>query len=261
MPLLNPDLLRDALGDFSTLFEIEALECCDSTNTALLERVDSVLAHDAPARVLAADRQIAGRGRRGRVWVSSPEESLTFSVLWPWRADPARLSGLSLGVGLALARGLESLGFPAPELKWPNDLLYDGAKLAGILVELSASPKGVAVVIGIGLNLRSPEVPDAEAAGLEGRGVDLPPRHILLSVLLKSLARHMRLLEAEGFSALRTEWLARHVWQGRAVCLYDADRPRVEGVCLGVDENGALLLETEEGTQSFLAGDLSLRSR
>jgi len=262
MSLLNPVLLRAALGDLAAQFEIEARETCASTNAVLLERADAVLTPGALAQVLVADRQTAGRGRRGRVWVSSPEESLTFSVLWPWRADLAHLAGLSLALGLALARGLESLGFPAPQLKWPNDLLYDNAKLAGILVELSKRPQGMALVMGIGLNLYAPSVmEECAVAGLADHGVPLPPRHLLLAALLASIARHVRLLETQGFAALRTEWMARHVWQGQAVCLYDAGRLHAEGICRGVDAGGALLLETSAGVQSFLAGDLSLRNR
>lgn len=260
MPLIDLTLLRQALGPMAGRFDVDAVDSCDSTNARLLERA----AAGAPSgSVLVADRQSAGRGRRGRPWVSSPEDSLTFSLLWRWSADPARLAGLSLAVGLALARALESLGARGLGLKWPNDLLFRGAagdaKLAGILVELAADRRGMQVVIGIGLNLRAPQVSEQIVAGLADCCPALPERHQLLAALLAELALTLELFAREGFLPLRSDWQVRHLWQDQAVCLLEAGQLLAQGLCRGVDAEGALLLETAAGQQRFLAGDLSLR--
>jgi len=155
MTLLDLMLLKERLGLQAGRFDVDALAECDSTNSELMRRAD----RGAPAgTVIVADRQRAGRGRRGRSWLSSPEASLTFSLLWRFPGSPTRLSGLSLAVGVGLARALGGLGAPGVRLKWPNDVLLatngDFAKLAGILVELASDRRGTQAVIGIGINLR-----------------------------------------------------------------------------------------------------------
>ncbi|MDR2165935.1 MAG: biotin--[acetyl-CoA-carboxylase] ligase [Zoogloeaceae bacterium] len=261
MPLLDIAALRAALGNLGAAFDLEALETCASTNALLLARADAVLAPGGRALFLAADRQTAGRGRRGRVWISTPEDSLTFSLAWPWRAASTHLSGLAPGLGLALVRGLETCGFSGLGLKWPNDVLLHGhAKLAGILVELSSRSRGTVVVMGFGVNLRPPAVPERAVAGLTSCNASLPERHTLLAALLESIARILDIFAARGFAAIRADWQAHHVWQDRPVRLWDAERLEAEGICRGVDETGALLLETSAGMKRFLVGDLSLRT-
>ncbi|HEX6733743.1 MAG TPA: biotin--[acetyl-CoA-carboxylase] ligase, partial [Azonexus sp.] len=157
MPLIDLVLLKARLGPLAGRFDVDALDTCDSTSSELMRRADA----GAPAgTVIVADRQEAGRGRRGRSWLSSPERSLTFSVLWRFTGSPARLGGLSLAVGVALAQALESLGARGVGLKWPNDVLLstasDQAKLAGVLVEVVSDRRGCQTVIGIGLNLGQP---------------------------------------------------------------------------------------------------------
>lgn len=263
MPLIDPSRLRQALGPMAGRFDVDALDCCTSTNALLLDRA----AQGAPAgTVLVADQQTAGRGRRGRPWASTPANSLTFSLLWRWPADPARLAGLSLAVGLALARGLEALGLHPVGLKWPNDIYAAGpegeAKLGGILVELAADRRGISVVIGIGLNLKAPaqDVLGQAAAGLDGLGV-VPERHLLLATLLRELAMTLDAFLSRGFAPLLPAWQARHIWQGQRVCLCDGTRLLAEGRCLGADEEGRLLLATTAGIERFLVGDVSLRRR
>jgi BirA family biotin operon repressor/biotin-[acetyl-CoA-carboxylase] ligase len=260
MPRIDPSRLYPLLGPQAGRFDVDVLEQCTSTNTVLLERA----ARGAPSgSVLVADRQSAGRGRRGRSWLSDPEASLTFSVLWRWPAPPERLAGLSLAVGVAVARGLESLGAQGIGLKWPNDVLCrtpaGPAKLAGILIEMAAEPERLPVVIGIGLNLRAP--PDAPwpLASLDDCCAAPPERHAVLAAILQALAPVLARCAADGFAALRAEWQARHVWQDQAVRLMEGERLLAEGICCGADESGALCLETAAGPARFLAGDVSLR--
>ena len=157
MTLIDPALLKSRLGLLAGRFDVDALAECDSTSSELLRRADK----GAPAgTVIVADRQSAGRGRRGRSWLSAPEASLTFSLLWRFSGAPGQLAGLSLAIGVALANGLEKLGASGIRLKWPNDVLLecngDFAKLAGILIELASDRRGTQAIIGIGLNLQPP---------------------------------------------------------------------------------------------------------
>jgi BirA family biotin operon repressor/biotin-[acetyl-CoA-carboxylase] ligase len=228
---------------------------CASTNTLLREQAEA----GAPAgKVLVADRQTAGRGRRGRAWHALSGESLTFSVLF--RKGDIALSGLSLAVGLALVRALEKQGARALFLKWPNDLLCrkdkTEAKLAGVLIECA----GDAIIIGIGLNLQAPNLPDVATAGLNDC-LEIPadPPTALAAILCELNAMWADFV-ARGFAPLRAEWQARHAWQGKCVRLVEGDRVLAEGICRGVDEHGALRLAAADGEQLFWAGDLSLRA-
>jgi len=261
MSLIDPVLLKARLGLLAGRFDVDACELCDSTSSELARRAEL----GAPAgTVLVADRQSAGRGRRGRHWLSSPEASLTFSVLWRFAGSPARLAGLSLSVGVALARAVENLGATGVCLKWPNDVLFrqgdEYAKLAGILIELSSDRRGSQAIIGIGLNLLPPDgdLPQP-AAGLSQALLVLPERHVVLAAILSALAGVLDAFAAEGFAGIKGEWQQRHAWQGESVSLLGESEAPLAGRCLGADDDGALLLETVTGIQRIFSGDVSLR--
>lgn len=263
MPLIDPARIQPLLGQCAGRFDVDSLDHCDSTNSELMRRAEG----GAPSgTVVVADCQSAGRGRRGRSWLSSAPGSLTFSLLWRFSGPATALSGLSLAVGVAVAQALEGLGAAHVRLKWPNDVLLerDGgfAKLAGILVELSSDRRGTQAVIGIGLNLVRPEgdLPQP-AAGLAEDLATLPDRHVILAGLLLALAAVLDRFAAGGFAALQSEWQCRHAWQDQPVQLIDAGAVEGEGICLGADSDGALLVETPVCIKRFLSGDLSLRPR
>ncbi|WP_242463408.1 biotin--[acetyl-CoA-carboxylase] ligase [Rhodocyclus tenuis] len=266
--LIDPVRLSALLGRARGRVDAEVLAECDSSNSVLLERA----AHGAPSgAVVIAERQTAGRGRRGRVWRAAAGDSLTFSLLWRFGGDISRLAGLSLAVGVALARALESCGVRGVALKWPNDLLLDGGKLGGVLIELASERGATAAVIGIGINLQPPLSNDGfalPAASLAGAGFT-PDCHVLLAALLDSLIATLDVFVADGFAALREDWQARHVWQGLPVRLLDSANGEnaaatvtlAEGICLGAAADGALILATADGGQQrFLVGDVSLRA-
>ena len=172
-----------------------------------------------------------------------------------------RLSGLPLAVGVALAETLDKLGVQVG-LKWQNDVLRDGDKLAGILVETQAAPGGgVWTVIGIGLNLVMPDELEARI----GRNVASLPwlarmdRNELMAALLDGLAGALREFERAGFAAFSARWNRRHAWQGETVVILDGGQALHEGAAAGVDDAGRLLLDTAEGRITVLAGDVSLR--
>lgn len=259
--LIDRDRLLSMLGPFGKRFVIELLPECTSTNTLLCER----LRQGAPAGLLlVADRQTAGRGRLGRTWLSAPEASLTFSLLWRFDDDVARLAGLSLAVGVALAQALEACGVTGVELKWPNDVLLNGGKVGGVLIELEAQRDGLWAVMGVGLNLFLPDVEGEDflhpPAALADALSSPPDRQAILAQLLLGLANTLDRFAAGGFSALREDWQKRHAWQGRQVRLLDSGRVDREGRCLGADTDGALLLETPAGIERCFSGDVSLRA-
>lgn len=261
MPLLDPARVAGLLAEATGRFDVDAADLIDSTNSELMRRA---AAGAGSGSVLVADRQSAGRGRRGRSWLSDPETSLTFSVLWRFAGPVERLAGLSLSVGVALAEAVESLGGQGVGLKWPNDVLLrrgDGfAKLAGVLVELSSDRRGTQAVIGIGLNLQAPPAdPSLLAASLAEAGA-VVERHAVLAALLRALARMLGEHEAAGFAALQTRWQARHIWQDQPVSLIEEGCLLMQGMARGVDAQGALLLETDTGLQSVWSGDVSLRA-
>jgi BirA family transcriptional regulator, biotin operon repressor / biotin---[acetyl-CoA-carboxylase] ligase len=261
--LLDAAALGTALGAHARHFRIELLDECASTNTLLLERSRS----GAPSgSVIACELQSAGRGRRGASWHSSRGGSLTFSLLWRFDRGPAGLSGLSLAAGVAVVRALDSLGVGGVQLKWPNDLLHAGRKLGGILVELQGDAAGPgAAVIGIGLNVRlSASVREGIAQAVtdvSSIATSVPSRDQLLAAMLIELEQVLAQFAQRGFSGLRDAWLARHAHQDKPVRLALSSGKEVTGRAAGVAEDGALLLQTEQGIQRFHGGEISLRPR
>ena len=245
------------LGDAAPRFDIDLLPSCDSTNAVLLTRAEA----GAPSgTVVIAAEQTAGRGRRGRGWFASPGDSLTFSLLWRFAPGTAP-AGLSLAVGVAVARALTRVGAGDTALKWPNDILRDGRKLGGILVELVPGTPHAAV-IGIGINLHLPAgMPEdlcAASAALFAVG-ETANENALYAGLLTELLATLEIFAAHGFAALRQEWLTHHAFQDASVSLAsDFGTPRL-GICRGVDSDGALLLELDGRVERILSGEVSLR--
>lgn len=257
--MLDLAAIRQALGADACRFDVDLLPECDSTNARLLARAE---AGAAGGTAIVAETQTAGRGRQGRAWHSAPGDSLTFSLLWRFapRTSPA---GLSLAIGLATALGLEKVGAgdTAPiRLKWPNDLLKEGRKLGGILVELVPGVPHAAV-IGIGLNLRLPAaMPDElrqQSAALDGADHD---PNVLLAALLAELRGVLDTFAATGFEPLRAAWAARHAFENAPVRLLSDFAPPRAGICRGVDRDGALLFEIDGRVERVLSGEVSLRS-
>lgn len=237
-----------------------------STNAWLLHWA----AHTAPQRALVcAEWQGQGRGRRGRRWQSGLGDALTFSYLWRSARPAAQLSGLSLAVGVALVEGLRTFGLTHAQVKWPNDILIGGAKLAGVLIELASDNLSndvlapCSAVIGIGLNLRGGTVL-SESVGqpvtdLEAH-LGTVDRNALLLTLVDALDAALSRFEQTGFSAFHDAWHACHAHQALPVSLQPGQGEAISGVMLGVDAQGALLLQTPDGIRTFHSGEVSLRA-
>lgn len=252
--MLELSALARALGADARRFDADLLPVCDSTNAVLLARAEA----GAPTgTVVIAATQTAGRGRRGRIWISAPGDSLTFSLLWRFAPGAVPL-GLSLAVGVAVTNALAKVGAGGTTLKWPNDVLLDSRKLAGILVELVPGQTHAAV-IGIGLNLHLPASLPAEVrttAAALGLPVDI---NVLLATLLVELRGMLEKFASTGFAGLREEWTACHAHQDAPVRLLSDFAPPRDGICRGADLDGALLFETAGRVERILSGELSLR--
>lgn len=235
---------------------VEVVQETGSTNSDLLARAATLTG----PLLLVALHQNAGRGRAGRSFLTAAGGALTFSLAWKFDGPVQRLSGLPLAVGVALAEALAALAVPV-QLKWPNDLLKDGAKLAGMLVETQPAPGGTWAVIGIGINL---SVPDALEQQI-GRSVAAATwlaqmdRDVLMAALLDALAGAMAEFGGAGFAPFCARWNSRHAYQGQQVAIIDNGVTLHTGRAAGVDDSGALLLDTATGRVLVHAGDVSLR--
>lgn len=258
---LSADAIAAAAGAGASEVAVDIVSETASTNADLLARIGQL----RQPTLLVAASQTAGRGRAGRAWMSDAGASLTFSLAWPLRRPMRELAGLPLAIGVALAETLAQLDVPV-RLKWPNDLLLDDAKLAGILIETALEKSGdqqVWAVIGIGMNLA---LPPALAQQIGRAAAVLPPavaqdRDGLLGRLLAGLATALRRFDREGFSGFMARWNDLHAWRGQTVQIIDQGRVELEGVANGVDEQGRLLVMTANGMAPVLAGDVSLRMK
>ena len=258
--LLDENRVLAAIGTQRAWFNVQILDEVASTNTYLMQHKDS-----AHATCVAAHVQTHGKGRRGRTWVSQLGASLTFSLLWRFQCGAAALSGLSLAVGVALIRALNSLSVNNVQLKWPNDVLVEGKKLAGILIELQGDLEGPsAAVIGVGVNLNLPknvlDSIDQPAIDLANASIKHVNQSELLGVILKHLADVLSSFETHGFIGLRDEWLSYHAYENKPVRMLLPNGTDVHGIVKGVAEDGILLVQTALGLQRFSAGEISLRN-
>ena len=259
--LLDKEKVLNAIGIEREWFHLEVLDEVVSTNTYLMKAAANGAPHVSCA---VAHIQTGGRGRRGRTWVSHLGASLTFSLLWRFDCGAAALSGLSLAVGIALIRALRELDIDTAQLKWPNDVLVENHKLAGILIDLQGDMDGPsAAVIGVGINvdLPKPVLERIDQPAIDIKHVSLA--HIdqshLLGTVLKHLADVLRHFEQHGFIGLRDEWLSYHAYHNQSVRMLLPDGRDVEGTVIGAAEDGILLVETALGLQRFSAGEISLR--
>ncbi|NVZ70841.1 bifunctional biotin--[acetyl-CoA-carboxylase] ligase/biotin operon repressor BirA [Pseudomonas costantinii] len=249
-----------AVNAASLAWPIHIFDSIDSTNAEALRLVGGGCA--APFLVLA-EQQTAGRGRRGRKWVSPFAQNVYYSLVLRIEGGLRQLEGLSLVVGLAVMHALRGVGVQDAALKWPNDVLVGTKKIAGILLELVGDPADIChVVLGIGINVNMQKADEVDqqwtSVGLEkGSPVD---RNYLAAQLSLQLQDYLDRHKASGFAALQGEWEQHHLWQGKAVSLI-AGVNQIDGVVLGVDRQGALRLRVDGVEKIYSGGELSLRLR
>jgi len=256
-PWFEEEIAR-ALAPLLPAISVEVLPQIDSTSSELMRRARE--GRQAPV-LLAAERQLAGRGRMGRPWQSAQAElepaSLTFSLGLP--LAPRDWSGLSLAVGVSVAESLDPGNSVGLGLKWPNDLWLDGRKLGGILIETALLQPELAeryLVVGIGINIgpRPAEGLSTAPAWLQEWRADATPGTVLRD-LVPALVRDVQLFDARGFVPFAPRFASRDILRGREVRLADG----TEGHCEGVGWGGELLLRTADGTKTITSSEVSVR--
>jgi BirA family biotin operon repressor/biotin-[acetyl-CoA-carboxylase] ligase len=225
----------------------------------------ALLAERAPPFVVLAEAQRAGRGRRGRLWASPVASNLYLSIALDAACGARVLGGLSLAVGVAVAEAVEAEVGVALELKWPNDLLLEGRKLGGILVELVRIEEREVAIIGIGINVRQPahvaSAIDQPWADLASRVPAPISRNALAAAIIAATLRIFEIVGDGAFErVVRPRWLKRDAFADRPVTVAGPTL-RIEGVARGIDGTGALLVETPEALRAIASGEVSLRAR
>lgn len=261
--LLDREVVRAGLAPSraARLRGFEIFQEIDSTNRYLAD----LAAQGAAAPYLClAETQTAGRGRRGRRWLSPFGRNLYLSLLWRFEHGADDLSGLSLAAGAAVAAALDAAGVPDIGLKWPNDLFYRDAKLGGLLIELSGEASGPwCAVVGVGLNV---DMRGADLSGLDQPWTDLraalgrpPSRNRLAAGVVDALLEAMPRFERAGFAPFRETFERFDIVCGREVDLHFGNGRVEHGRVRGVGEHGALLFESESGLRQVTSAEISLR--
>lgn len=246
------DQIKKQITAFDIFFTVS------STNTFLLEK-SKISGH-----VCLAEHQSAGRGRRNKNWVSPIGAGIYLSLRWHFSKRAFELGGLSLVAGLAVAKSLEQYGVPALSLKWPNDVLSNDQKIAGILVELAGEQAGQScAVIGVGVN-SALSSEDGQAIQQSWTDVALSTRapvsrNVLVALLLETLLKALVPFEAFGFSCFKKEWEKWDSLRGKSVTLAFTNQHVVSGIAQGVDEKGALFLQMGDTFAAYQGGEVHVK--
>ncbi len=262
LELLDRDAILAGLGPRgqALLGGLELLTETASTNRYLIERAEELPSGHA----CLAEYQHAGRGRRGRRWIAPLGCSVCLSLLWRFPLEGPLVGGLGLALGVAVVHALRRLGARELGLKWPNDVLWRGRKLAGLLLEMSGEAYGACtVVVGVGLNVRFPsrqvpiDRPWTDLSRVLGRTAS---RNEAAAALLDELLQACARFEAEGLQPFLSEWEALDLLRDKPVRLHIGRERSLSGIARGVDPLGALLLEREGRITRHLAGETTVRA-
>lgn len=255
MNLLNADIVNQNIkGEPASVIPV-----IDSTNQYLIQRISELKSGD----VCIAEYQSAGRGRRGRQWISPFGRNLYLSMYWKLYQGPAAAIGLSLVVGVIMAEVLQKLGAGGVKVKWPNDLYLNDKKLSGILVELTGKTGDVAhIVTGIGINIamskNQNEVINQQWINLEQVGIRID-RNELACEITNALREAFTQFEKQGLSIFIERWKSLDNFMHRRVKLIIGEK-EIFGIAKGINDQGALLLEQDGKVTPYIGGEISLRS-
>ncbi|BBI91357.1 putative bifunctional biotin-[acetylCoA carboxylase] holoenzyme synthetase/ DNA-binding transcriptional repressor, bio-5'-AMP-binding [Serratia symbiotica str. Tucson] len=253
--LLEADRILKLLEDK----RVTVLPVVDSTNQYLLDRICKLQSGDA----CIAEYQQAGRGRRGRQWVSPFGTNLYLSMFWRLEQGPAAAMGLSLVIGIVMAEVLQRLGAEDVRVKWPNDLYLNDRKLAGILVELTGKTGDAAhLVMGAGINLAmcgtNADAINQGWINLQEAGISID-RNELAATLLNELRQSLKQFENDGLTPFVARWHSLDNFIDRPIKLLIGEQ-QIFGIARGIDQQGALLLDQQGVIKPFIGGEISLRS-
>lgn len=248
--------IRESLND------LEILDSVDSTNTAI-QRLPVIRQH---ATVIMSEQQNAGRGRRGKNWHSPHGQNLYISMGWRFDKKLTELGCLPLVVALCVAGALQEAGLKGHKIKWPNDILLNGHKLSGILVEVNGDPLGPCdSILGVGINVHMP-ASDEAAAKIDQPWTNLEShlpgcsRNTLAALLLDALLTQLPLFASQGFEPFKTMWDQYDGLNGKFVDVTSGTEV-IYGLAAGIDEQGALLLDTGGEVQHLHSAEVSLKPR
>jgi len=251
---------------------LESVDQSPSTNEDLMARWRARQLWEPIARKASA--QTSGKGRLGRSWISHPHQALTFSVAHPFKKNISELSGLSLACGLAVIKGISQASGISQEdlkkqglgLKWPNDIFFNGKKLAGMLLEGGQldSTQTTWIVIGIGINLTTDKALENSIqrpiASLDQISqVKVIDPDVLWLAILKELAEIIELFEEHSFAKLQEEWNSWDIYRNKTCTIIHNEQIQHEGFERGVDDQGHLLIESDNKMQKIISGDVSLK--
>lgn len=258
------------LLDLDTRAMVSSLEVLDRT-TSTNDHILSILPRVGSGCVCLAEQQTAGRGRRGRGWVSPFGKNIYLSIGWEFEGGAAVLEGLSLATGVAIVRAFQAAGIHGVGLKWPNDIFWENKKLAGVLLEMSGDASGKCqLVIGVGINV---DMSTRAAQEITQQWTDLQqlmsaapgekrpgnvPRNRLAALLINELFSALQNYPGQRFSHYREAWEALNIFAGKPVVL-QAGAESVGGLMQGVTESGALRLLVSGEEKIFYGGEVSLR--
>lgn len=260
LSLLDVSQLKEKLSASTTLVSSEAIHLhweIDSTNE---EAKRELAKHPSQSVVILTESQTQGRGRRGRVWQSPFAENLYLTVGWPFRGGVASIEGLSLAVGLAVVATLEELGVRNIALKWPNDVLVDNKKIAGVLIDISGDPLDCFnAVVGVGLNVNMAEaVIDQHWTSIAKQLGQLVDRTEVARLLIDRLLVLLSEYQCNTFQCYHSQWSEYDLMKGKNVVLTTGEQ-KVFGLSRGVNENGAVLIESDGAIRAYNGGEISLR--
>lgn len=242
------------------LQELQVLLSVDSTNSALLRQ-----AAQGPiaGKVLLAEQQTQGKGRRGRTWLSPVSGNVYLSLGGQFEQGVAPLEGLSLAVAVVVAEALGAMGVQGLGLKWPNDLLLEGSKLGGILLEIGGDLNGQGyLVVGLGLNYAlCPQTTEPQWQPWASLAQQLPPsaRNRLVATFISALLQLLASYSTTGFAPYKARWEALNVYFGQTIHVVHGNQAFI-GVCQQLSANGGLQVDTPEGRVVLQGGEISLRS-
>ncbi len=239
------------------LVSLTIMPATGSTNSDLMQSEASSI----DGRIILAETQLLGRGRRGRTWMSPFARNIALTMGCGVQHSGQDLGGLSLVVGYAVLEALQALGVEDLALKWPNDVLYQGRKLCGVLIEMHHSRHSPEAVIGIGINHSGAELVRAKVDQGLAELVETkhpPTRNETVAAVISSVRRQVEQFNLHGFDAFRPDWDAKHYFSGRQVRITGAGKA-VVGRVLGVSPFGELHLSTPHGQEFLSGGEISMR--
>lgn len=262
--LLDVDLIKKNLSDntHNIVNSIDVFFSINSTNEHLVSETKLNKYNNSICQVCLAEYQTHGKGRRGKQWLSPIGGNLYFSLSWNFNKSFQELAGLSLAVSVGLASLLEQIGVVDVELKWPNDILWRGRKLLGVLLEMHGEVSGpCTTVIGIGINFNMSNLDteiDQPWCDLNSILDTIPSRNKFAAMLIDNLIGSIQLFEEQGLSAFLNLWSQYDIIDGKQIVIKKTGSQE-HGIARGIDDTGALLVEQDGTISALYSGDVSIR--